>query len=152
MPRLSSKHHLAARRSLCEVRSWLYELDPDDVVAVSRFFAPTKHFTEAEALAHRRTVTAKDPSLPHRVGKIMRKRHVEASLVEKEIARATDTATPAPIAIGRPGHEQQLIVRAVRRPGVDVRQLAQIFIQDMRKPVGERLIDQVPNHDQDEAA
>lgn len=152
MSRLSTKDYLATRLALRDADVWLHSLELDDFIAVHRFFAPTKPFTNEQALAHRRAVTTKDPSLPHRVGKILRKQPTKASALDQEVVRSVGLKAPAPESVGRAGHEQDLIVRGVRRPEVDLRQLAQIFIQDMRKPVGERLIGRVQEQDQDEAA
>jgi hypothetical protein len=152
MPRLSNKDYLATRLAFRDVDAWLHALDLDDFIAVHRFFAPAKQFTDEEALAHRRAVTAKDPSLPHRVGKILRKQPVKASVAEQQVAREVGAGAGAPVAVGSAGREQQLIVRGVLRPEIDLRKLAQIISLDMRKPVGERLIDRVQRHDQDEAA
>lgn len=152
MPRLSDTQYLATRLALRDADAWLHRLDLDDLLVVHRFFAPTKPFTDDEALAHRQVVTANDPSLPHRSGKILRKQPVETTALEKEVARATDTAWAEPITIRRPGHEQRIVVRGVRRPEVDLRKLVRLIEQDMRKPVGERLIDKLPGRGRDEAA
>lgn len=152
MPRLSSKHYLTARLALRDADVWLHALDIDDFIAVHRFFAPTKQFTDEQALAHRRAVTAKEPSLPQRVGKILRKQPAKSSVAEQHVARDVGAGGEAPVAIRSAGREQQLTVRGVLRREVDLRKLAQIISLDMRKPVGERLIDRVQRRDQDEAA
>lgn len=134
MPRLSDKDYPATRRYLLDTHGWMYELNLDDVLAVARFFVPTKSFTDAEALTHRRTVTAADPSLPNRVGKIVKKPRTFPSSVDREIARAVVVPEPGPTLVGPKAREKVLRVIPVRRAAPDLHKLARV-VEMMARPL-----------------
>lgn len=87
-----------------------------------RFYQPASDMTATELIAHRRSVTAADPSLPHRAGRAY------AKLSRGEWSRATTRTT----------NGRTISVRSVVRPKPDLRLLAKVYIRMAREDMKER--------------
>ena len=126
MSRLTTKQYLAARTWLAElwfedIGHWS-QIDTADQRVLHDYFDPTITLSEEETLAHRRTVTAADPSLPQRAGRAL---HRFRRVMAGELALV-------PMVYVSPAHGRtkahSISVRSVLRPTPDYERLARALL------------------------
>lgn len=126
MPRLTPSTYLIHHQQLKTVwethQYWFAALSPNDQWALHQFYKPSVNLTATELLAHRRAVTAADPSLPHRAGRAY------AKLSHGERSRA----------IAGTASSRAITVRSVVRPEPDLRLLAKVYIRMALEDMKER--------------
>ncbi|WP_137243926.1 hypothetical protein [Plantibacter flavus] len=126
MPRLTDSTYLKQRAYL--VGLWDrdgYELTlirPTEQWELHGFFRLAEPLTDEQALAHRREVTAEDPSLANRAGKAYVRLLSEVSANDARLA-AMPASLP-PRKKGDPRPTRNITVRTLVRPEIDYKRLA----------------------------
>lgn len=132
MPRLSNDAYLLRRTWLVNLlessdRTWFVRLSPNEQWDLHGFFAPTKDFTDQQALEHRAAASIRDRSLPHRAGKAQRRLFNLMQGTEPEEPVIDIEPTPPPRR-GRPRASDHLRVYGQVRPEIDMKRLADTLI------------------------
>lgn len=131
MARLSNKQFLLIHDHLKHI--WLNHpatfagLSAADQFHIHLYFQPDSKLSAVDLLAHRQRITAEQPNLPQKAGRVR----------AKLLSAITDGANPALTGktvhgFGSESRPRNLTVRAVMNPVPDTRRLAQVIL-DMSK-------------------
>jgi hypothetical protein len=104
----------------------------DQQVELHRFYATTKDFSDEEAVAYRKEVSAKEPSLPNRAGKLYARVSRIAELVQKYIESQPELKpkkAPKKVRTRVPSSKVNIRIKALARPEPDIDKLAQILLE-----------------------
>lgn len=146
MPRLTNAQYLYQRKKLrvdwFERQADAFSrLDSPEQLALHDYFAPTEQFSEEEALAHRVEITKALPSLPQRAGRAYQEAlpFLEAPWPKPAEPQANRAARRHPVKQG----SRQVVIRAVRRPQVDVHKLSRALMTMIDARLAEERKDKV---------
>ncbi len=131
MPRLTDTDYLRIRFLLRsnwfdKHASYFQSLKATEQWDVHDFYAPTRDYTDGQALEHRRKLTRESPSLPHRAGKALRQ-------IERVVLRPRAEV----LALQPDSAKRGIRVHAVVRPEVDTHKLLR-FLEQMGDQASER--------------
>lgn len=128
MPRLTDAQYLHQRQALrvdwFEDNAWTFgRLDPMDEMDLHAYFAPTKTFTDEQAIAHRAAITTQYPSLPQSAGRAyaralvyLGKRSAPQPIVKRPARRVTVKADDISVCtVMRPEPDVPKLIRALKR-------------------------------------
>jgi len=132
VPRLTNSQYLQQRKTLqmdwFQDGAWTFSsLESLDEMELHAYFAPTKDFTDEQAIAHRNDVSRQNPSLPQQAGHAYARalRYLGKRPVPQPSVKASKQRS------GTKGGA--IAIRTIRNPDPDIKGLAQYLVQLTRK-------------------
>lgn len=96
-----------------------------------KYFQPSRELSDQTLIAHRKAISAADPSLPQRAGRALK--HLEHALLELAVRQAATAAAPQDTKRKKTGDVR---VRALMLPEPDYRKLARALLHVGRAEKG----------------
>jgi hypothetical protein len=130
--RLTDNEYLSRRDFL--VDAWKFfpgvftAVSYNEQLEVHRFFQTSKFLTPEEALDHRRLITAEEPSLPHRAGKLYLRIEAEAHRLRNQLENQPPQNPTIRVRVPAGRGKRQIRVVPLARPEVDVEKMAEALL------------------------